>query len=89
MSVTHLKDCYMREEGLVVVDGDFLKHLVHVDRPAHVVERAFLTHRHWRAKQHALDQRVVPRKISVPREQAVDESLRMKWYASNNVCGVL
>ena len=72
----YLEYCDVRQKGFVIVDGDVLEGLVHVDGLAHVVECALLAQLHRAPKWNALTVRVVPCKVCIPREQRVDDRLR-------------
>ena len=72
----HLEDGAVRKEGAMVVDGDTLEHLLHVDGLAAIVERALLPLLHAAPVLHALLERVVPSEVGVPRQQRVDDGPR-------------
>eukprot|EP00966_Prymnesium_polylepis_P107376 2485944-Prymnesium_polylepis.1 len=68
-----LEDGRVRQEGLVVVDGDALVRLGHLDRALHVVERARLLLLDRRVQRDARLVGVVPGEVAVEGQQHVDD----------------
>ena len=58
----------MRQKRFVVVDGDALERLLHIDRLAHVVKCPLLALLERAHERDALAERVIPREVGVPRE---------------------
>eukprot|EP00965_Chrysotila_dentata_P115567 3819389-Pleurochrysis_carterae.AAC.5 len=66
----------MRQKGLVRANAHALKHLIHIDRIAHVFQRALLTERVVAKKWNACLERKIPLEVCIKREQHDDQRPR-------------
>eukprot|EP00966_Prymnesium_polylepis_P046624 1080643-Prymnesium_polylepis.1 len=73
----HLEDGAVRQKRAMVADGETLEDLVHIDRAATIVERPRVALRLLGEKRGALVlERVEPGKVSIEREERVDDGPR-------------